>query len=115
MARTTTVPLAHPESFFIGGSWVAPSSDSSIDVIDAGTEELAFSVAEAQAADMARAVEAARTAFDEGPWPHADPRRARRATSAPSRAALMERNDALGRAVAARVGRRSPASPSTRG
>jgi putative ABC transport system permease protein len=56
MARTSTVPLAHPESFFIGGSWVAPSSDSSIDVIDAGTEELAFTIAEAQAADMARAV-----------------------------------------------------------
>ena len=27
MARSSTVPLAHPESFFIGGSWVAPSSD----------------------------------------------------------------------------------------
>ena len=54
MARTSTVPLAHPESFFIGGSWVAPLSDSSIDVIDAGTEELAFTIAEAQAADMAR-------------------------------------------------------------
>src|SRR5690348_4164366 len=68
-ARSTTVPLLHPESFFIGGSWVAPTTDSQIDVIDAGTEEVAFSVAEAQAADMARAVEAARTAFDDGPWP----------------------------------------------
>ncbi len=94
MARTTTVPLAHPESFFIGGSWVAPSSDSTIDVIDAGTEELAFSIAEAQAADMARAVESARTAFDEGPWPqltHAERAGYLRALGA----ALMERNDAL--------------------
>jgi hypothetical protein len=92
MARTSTVPLAHPESFFIGGSWVAPSSDSSIDVIDAGTEELAFTIAEAQAADMARAVEAARTAFDTGPWPqltHAERAGYLRALSA----ALMERND----------------------
>ena len=84
MARSTTVPLAHPESFFIGGSWVAPSSDATIDVIDAGTEEVAFSVAEAQAADMARAVEAARTAFDDGPVAAAHPRRAGRATSVPS-------------------------------
>ena len=63
MARSATVPLARPDAFFIGGSWVAPSSDAKIDVIDAGTEEIAFSVAEAQAADMARAVEAARIAF----------------------------------------------------
>ena len=28
MARSTTVPVLHPESFFIGGSWVAPSSDA---------------------------------------------------------------------------------------
>ena len=95
MARSTTVPLLHPESFFIGGSWVAPSSDAKIDVIDAGTEEIAFSVAEAQAADMSRAVEAARTAFDEGPWPtltHAQRAEYIRAFAA----ALMERNDALG-------------------
>jgi acyl-CoA reductase-like NAD-dependent aldehyde dehydrogenase len=95
MARSTTVPLAHPESFFIGGAWVAPSSDAKIDVIDAGTEEIAFSVAEAQAADMARAVEAARTAFDEGPWPtltHAQRAEYLRAFAT----ALTERNDALG-------------------
>jgi aldehyde dehydrogenase (NAD+) len=40
-----------------------------IDVIDSANEELFFSVAEAQEADMARAVGAARQAFDEGPWP----------------------------------------------
>ena len=95
MARSTTIPLTHPDELFIGGSWVAPSSDSKIDVIDAGTEEVAFSVAEAQAADMARAVGAARTAFDEGPWPtltHAERAEYIRAFAA----ALMERNDALG-------------------
>ena len=62
-------PVSHPDRFFIGGEWVAPSSDSMIDVIDSGTEELYFRVAEAQADDMARAVAAARTAFDDGPWP----------------------------------------------
>ncbi len=43
--------------------------DATIKVIDSGTEELYFSVAEAQAADISRAVEAAREAFDSGPWP----------------------------------------------
>jgi aldehyde dehydrogenase (NAD+) len=38
-------------------------------VIDSGTEELFFSVAEAQAADISRAVAAAKEAFDTGPWP----------------------------------------------
>jgi aldehyde dehydrogenase (NAD+) len=66
---STTAPVRNTDRFFIGGEWVAPSSDATIDVIDSGTEQVFFSVAEAQAADMARAVAAARTAFDEGPWP----------------------------------------------
>ena len=49
--------------------WVEPSSDAVIDVIDSTSEQLFFSVAEAKAPDMARAVAAARQAFDEGPWP----------------------------------------------
>jgi acyl-CoA reductase-like NAD-dependent aldehyde dehydrogenase len=66
---TMTAPLQHADRFFIGGEWVKPSSDALIDVIDSASEELFFSVAEAQEADMARAVGAARQAFDEGPWP----------------------------------------------
>ena len=73
MTSTTTTlppaPLQHPEQFFIGGEWVAPSTEARIDVIDSATEQCYFSVAEAAAADIARAVVAARTAFDEGPWP----------------------------------------------
>ncbi|PZH15018.1 aldehyde dehydrogenase [Streptomyces sp. NTH33] len=68
MSRTDA-PIRHADRFFIGGQWVTPSSDATIDVIDSGTEELYFSVAEAQAADMSRAVGAAREAFDNGPWP----------------------------------------------
>ena len=63
------VPIQHPDSLFIGGRWVAPSSSSVIKVIDSGTEELFFTVPEAQAPDIDRAVAAARVAFDEGPWP----------------------------------------------
>ena len=62
---------------------------------------------------MARAVGAARTAFDEGPWPaltHAERAGYLRAFGA----ALQERNDALGRAVAARVGHARTAWRSTR-
>ena len=61
-------PLRHTDRFFIGGEWVTPGSDGQIDVIDSATEEVFFSVAEASADDMARAVDAARTAFDSGPW-----------------------------------------------
>ncbi|QKS00599.1 aldehyde dehydrogenase [Sphingomonas sp. CL5.1] len=61
--------LERPDQFFIGGDWVAPSSGAKIDVINPATEELFISVAEAQAADIDRAVAAARLAFDKGPWP----------------------------------------------
>ncbi|WP_375501612.1 aldehyde dehydrogenase [uncultured Jatrophihabitans sp.] len=63
------VPVAHPDRFFIDGAWVAPSSDSAFDVVDPATEQVYFRAAAASAADMSRAVEAARRAFDEGPWP----------------------------------------------
>jgi len=49
---------------------VEPSSSSTIDVIDSGTEQLYFQVAEAQVADIDRAVRAARRVFTvilEGP------------------------------------------------
>src|SRR5687768_17815441 len=63
------VSLRGANSFFIGGQWVKPSSDATFEVIDSGTERAIFTVAEAQAADMHAAMEAARHAFDKGPWP----------------------------------------------
>ena len=69
LTNTSKAPLRHADRFFIGGEWVKPSSQAVIDVIDSGTEQLYFSVAEAQEADMSRAVGAARLAFDQGPWP----------------------------------------------
>jgi hypothetical protein len=69
LASETSAPIRHADRFFIGGQWVAPSSDATIKVIDSGTEETCFTVAEAQAADISRAVAAAREAFDNGPWP----------------------------------------------
>ena len=68
-AGETTIPVEHTDRFFIGGQWVTPSTDSKIDVIDSHTEQVYLSVAEAQAADMDRAITAAKEAFDRGPWP----------------------------------------------
>jgi aldehyde dehydrogenase (NAD+) len=64
LASETRAPLRNADRFFIGGEWVAPSSADTIDVIDSSTEKLYFSIAEARAADMDRAVGAARLAFD---------------------------------------------------
>jgi acyl-CoA reductase-like NAD-dependent aldehyde dehydrogenase len=66
---TASAPIKHPDRFFIDGSWAAPSSPAKIDVINSATEELFVRVAEAQKADVDRAVAAARKAFDRGPWP----------------------------------------------
>lgn len=62
-------PLNHTDRFYIGGEWVEASTAKKIDVFNSGTEELFVSVAEAQQADVDRAVTAAREAFDSGPWP----------------------------------------------
>src|ERR1700730_5238946 len=54
LASRTSAPIGHTDRFYIGGQWVTPSSGAVIDVIDPGTEELFFSVAEAQAAEVRR-------------------------------------------------------------
>ncbi len=56
------------EKLFIGGDWVAPSSGDRIDVISPHSEEIVGSVPEAKKPDVDRAVIAARTAFETGPW-----------------------------------------------
>jgi aldehyde dehydrogenase (NAD+) len=61
--------LGRTDRFFIGGEWIRPSSDVSIDVIMPATEEVYRRFAGAQQADVESAVAAARKAFDEGPWP----------------------------------------------
>ena len=68
-ASSTVPSLRHANRFFIGGDWVEPSSDSVIQVIDSCSEEVFLEVAEANPADMSRAVAAAHDAFENGPWP----------------------------------------------
>jgi aldehyde dehydrogenase (NAD+) len=69
LTDTAGVRLDAPERFFIGGAWTKASSPAQFDVINASTEDVMFRVAEAKEDDMDRAVAAARTAFDSGPWP----------------------------------------------
>jgi betaine-aldehyde dehydrogenase len=67
------INVKHPDKLYIGGRWVAPLGGGTIEVVSPITEEVIFKVAEADEADMDRAVEAARLAFDEGPWPRMSP------------------------------------------
>ena len=58
---------------FIDGAWTSEGAEGSIDVIDPATEEVIGSVPEATTKSAVRAIEAARRAFDEGPWPYMKP------------------------------------------
>jgi betaine-aldehyde dehydrogenase len=54
---------------FIDGAWVPPAEGFSFEVIDPATGAAFQRVARGTAADIERAVMAARRAFDDGPWP----------------------------------------------
>ncbi len=54
---------------WIGGQWVSPASTRTIDVISPVTEQVIARVPEAGKEDIERAVQAARHAMDQGPWP----------------------------------------------
>ena len=68
-ARSAAAPIRCPERLFIGGEWIKPSSEGFFSVIAPATEQIYLQVAEANEADVERAVMAARHAFDHGPWP----------------------------------------------
>ena len=62
-----------PEGVFIGGVWTRPAGPEWLSVINPATEEVVAQVAAAGPVEVDRAVAAARTAFDEGPWPRLTP------------------------------------------
>src|SRR5260370_11119466 len=68
-AAGTSAPFKLRDQVCTAGRWVTPASPKKIAVINSSTEELFVSVAEAQEADVKRAVAAARRAFDQGSWP----------------------------------------------
>ncbi|MBV8197953.1 MAG: aldehyde dehydrogenase family protein [Candidatus Eremiobacteraeota bacterium] len=71
-----TVPM------YIGGEWTPAADGATRDLINPSNGKVIAKIADAGAADAERAIDAARTAFDEGPW---------RGTSAAERAALLFR------------------------
>jgi acyl-CoA reductase-like NAD-dependent aldehyde dehydrogenase len=58
----------HQDQLFIGGNWAKPSTDRRIEVISPHSEEPVAQVTAASPNDVDTAVEAARGAFDTGPW-----------------------------------------------
>lgn len=61
------------DKLFIGGKWVEPSSAEVIEVRSPATGEYVGKVPLALEADVNAACDAARKAFDEGPWPRMTP------------------------------------------
>ncbi len=75
---TVTEPITRPQvrqtSCFIGGKWIPAASGKTFETIHPATEEVICEVAEGDKEDVDLAVEAARAAFDTGPWSKIDAR-----------------------------------------
>ena len=59
----------HTSEVFVGGQWRAPASGETYATINPATEEVSAQVAKGDERDVDLAVQAARRAFDHGPWP----------------------------------------------
>jgi acyl-CoA reductase-like NAD-dependent aldehyde dehydrogenase len=65
----TGQPPGRLDRLYIGGAWIEPSTGALFEVVDPATEEPFYTVPAAGPDDMMRAIDAARVAFDTGPWP----------------------------------------------
>ena len=74
---------------YIDGTWVDSDGGEQVEVVNPATEEIVGRVPQATRTDVVRAVEAARRAFDEGPWPRTTP--AERAVVLRRMAEIMQR------------------------
>ncbi|MET9799412.1 aldehyde dehydrogenase family protein [Streptomyces sp. NPDC006368] len=74
--------MAEQHTIHVGGEWRAAASGATRDILDPADATTLAVVAEGGAEDTDAAVAAARTAFDEGPWPR---------TPVAERAALLRR------------------------
>ena len=61
---SATATLTARERFYIGGAWLEPDGQGSIEVVNPASEQVIGSVPEGSATDAARAVAAARAAFE---------------------------------------------------
>jgi phenylacetaldehyde dehydrogenase len=71
--RTVEEFTATPRKLFINGQWVDAASGKSFETPNPATGQPLASIAEGDSEDIDRAVRAARTAFDDGPWGHITP------------------------------------------
>src|SRR5215212_8342389 len=89
------------DKLFIGGEWVDPAGDGSIDVINPTTEEVIGRIPEGTAEDADRAVRAARAAFDS--WAQT-PAEERAAYCAQIGAKLADRGEELAALITTELG-----------
>ena len=61
------------DAFFIDGGWATPATSDVLEVVSPHSEQVVARVPEGSPADIDTAVAAARTAFDQGPWPRMTP------------------------------------------
>ena len=61
------------KELYVGGRWTAPATDRRLPIVSPHSAQPLGSTPEATEQDVDRAVEAARRAFDTGPWPQTDP------------------------------------------
>src|ERR1700722_19091695 len=67
-SRPVTQFLATPKNMLINGKWVAAASGKTFEVTNPATGNVIAHVAEGDKADIDAAVQAARRAFESGPW-----------------------------------------------
>lgn len=68
LSDVTKTFLTREHQLFIGGQWQAPESGQRRDVIDPATDQVISTMAVGGESDINRAVSAARSAFEDGPW-----------------------------------------------
>ena len=73
LSEATNRFLDAPKRMLIGGHWVDAQEGGTLDVRDPATGEIFANVPAGTAADVERAVSAARRAFEDGDWPHMRP------------------------------------------
>jgi phenylacetaldehyde dehydrogenase len=73
LSAETSRFIATPKQLLIGGCWTPAASGKTFAVTDPSTGNVIAHTAEADAVDVDRAVQAARLAFEEGPWPAMTP------------------------------------------
>src|SRR5436305_14399094 len=66
--KSVKPPQVKNQPLLIGGKWQDSASGKTFETINPATGEVICQVAEGDKADVDLAVQAARRAFDEGPW-----------------------------------------------